>query len=146
MIQSISILFKWFDSQPKQSGIVYFDGVCSVCNGFVDFLINRDHNHSLQYTALQGEAAKENLNIELYKNIDSLIFQTDKKVYTRSNAALMALSSLGGFWKFAIWLRLIPRFIRDPLYNIIAKNRYSWFGKYDKCRIPTESEKGRILD
>ena len=146
MMQSFSILFKWFNPQPKHSGIVYFDGVCSVCNGFVDFLLGRDSNHSLQYTALQGEAAKENLNIELYKNIDSLIFQTDKKVYTRSNAALMALSSLGGFWKFAIWLRLIPRFIRDPLYNIIAKNRYSWFGKYDKCRIPTESEKGRILD
>ncbi len=146
MMQSFSILFKWFNPQPKHSGIVYFDGVCSVCNGFVDFLIGRDPNHSLQYTALQGEAAKENLNIELYKNIDSLIFQTDEKVYTRSNAALMALSSLGGFWKFAIWLRLIPRFIRDPLYNIIAKNRYSWFGKYDKCRLPTESEKGSILD
>ena len=72
MVQSVSILFKWFDPQPKQSGIVYFDGVCSVCNGFVDFLSGRDSNHSLQYTALQGEAAKENLNIELYKNIKYL--------------------------------------------------------------------------
>jgi predicted DCC family thiol-disulfide oxidoreductase YuxK len=146
MVQSVSILFKWFDPQPKHSGIVYFDGICAVCNGFIDFLISKDFNHSLQYAALQGETAKGNLKKELYNNIDSLIFQTDKKIYTRSNAALMALSSIGGFWKFVIWLKLIPRFIRDPIYNIIAKNRYSWFEKRDVCRIPTESEKGKILD
>lgn len=146
MIQSFYILFKWFDPQPKQSGIVYFDGVCSVCNGFVDFLISRDRNHSLQYATLQGETAKNNLDEELYKNMNSIIFQTDEKVYTQSNAALMALSSLGGFWKFAVWLRLIPRFIRDAFYNLIARNRYSWFGKRDACRLPTESERGRILE
>lgn len=146
MIQSISILYKWFDPQPKQSGIIYFDGVCSVCNGFVDFLISRDKNDSLQYTTLQGETAIKNLEPQLYTNVDSLVFQSREKIFTKSNAALMALSSLGGLWKFSIWLRLIPRFIRDPLYNIIAKNRYSWFGKRAKCRIPTESEKGKILD
>lgn len=144
-MQSFSKIFKWFDPQPKQSRIVYFDGVCSVCNGFVDFLISRDRNHSLQYATLQGETAKNNLDEELYKNMNSIIFQSDEKVYTRSNAALMALSSLGGFWKFAVWLRLIPQIIRDCVYRVIAKNRYNWFGKRDKCRVLTESEKERIL-
>lgn len=146
MIQSFSILYKWFDPQPKDSGIVYFDGICSICNGFVDFLITRDANHSLQYTTLQGDTAKENLNEDLYKNVNSLIFQSGEKIYTRSNAALMALSSLGGFWKFTIWLRLIPRFIRDAIYKLIARNRYTWFGKRGECRVPTKSERGRILD
>ncbi len=146
MIQSLSILLKWFDPLPKESGIVYFDGVCSVCNGFVDFLITRDHNHSLRYSTLQGDTAQKNLSEDLYKDVDSLVFQRSEKIYTQSNAALMALSSLGGFWKFVIWLRLIPRFIRDIVYNVIAKNRYAWFGRRDTCRMPTEGERGRILD
>lgn len=146
MIQSFSILFKWFDPQPMQSGIVYFDGVCSVCNRFVDFLITRDRNQSLQYATLQGETAKKKLSAELYTNLNSIIFQLGERTYSRSNAALMALSSLGGLWKFAIWLRLIPRCIRDPAYNLVARNRYSWFGKRSECRVPTESEQGRVLD
>lgn len=146
MIQPLSILLKWFEPQPKESGIVYFDGVCSVCNGFIDFLITRDDNHSLQYATLQGETAQKNLSTDLYKDIDSLIFQTSKKIYTQSNAALMSISSLGGFWKFALWLRLIPKFIRDTIYKTIAKNRYTWFGRRDTCRMPTENERGRILN
>ena len=146
MIQAFSKLYTWFDPQPKKSGIVYFDGVCSVCNGFVDFLITRDENQSLQYATLQGKTAKKKLNEELYANIDSIIFQQGEKTHSKSNAALMVISSLGGFWKFAIFLRLIPKFIRDAVYNLIAKNRYQWFGKNDFCRIATEQEKEIILD
>ena len=85
-MQSFFILFKWFDPQPKESGIVYFDGICSVCNGFVDFLISRDSNHSLQYAALQGETAKEKLSEELYTHVNSIIFQSGEKTYSKSNA------------------------------------------------------------
>lgn len=145
-MQSIFSLSKWFDPLPRESGIVYFDGVCSVCNGFIDFLIKRDSNHSLQYAALQGKTAQKNLSKELYENVDSIIFQRGEKIYFRSDAGLMTLASLGGFWKFVIWLRIIPKFSRDFVYNVIARNRYQWFGKRDKCRIPTESERGRVLD
>jgi len=146
MMQSVLILAKWFDPQPKNSGIVYFDGVCSVCNGFVDFLIKRDTAKSLQYAAIQGDTATQKLESSLLENMDSIIFQSGEKTYNKSNAALMAIASLGGWWKFAIWLRIIPRFIRDAVYRIIAHNRYRWFGKRDECRIPTFEERGRILE
>jgi len=145
LIHAFTFDGRWLKPKPKQSGVVFFDGVCSVCNGFVDFLISNDTNDSLQYAALQGEAAQEQLPPSDLKNVSTIIYKSEDKIYKESDAALKAIASIGGIWKLAIIFRLVPRFIRDNIYRYIARNRYNWFGKKDVCRMPTPEERNKIL-
>ncbi|MBT8231743.1 MAG: DUF393 domain-containing protein [Saprospiraceae bacterium] len=125
--------------------IIFFDGVCTICNSFVDFLISRDKSGKLYFASLQGKTASSTLSASDLKNIDTVIYIKDGKTYYRSDAALLAISSLNGLWKSVLIFRVVPKFIRDRVYNFIAKNRYKWFGKRDACRMPTESEGSQIL-
>jgi predicted DCC family thiol-disulfide oxidoreductase YuxK len=128
--------------QNKDNNIVFFDGVCSLCNGVVDFIMKRDKKKVFRFTSLQSEYSKENLkNIEL----DTIVYISNEKIYTKSKAVLEILSTLGGLWKLSLMLKLIPSFILDIGYDLISKNRYVWFKKKDTCRIPTKEEKERFL-
>ena len=131
--------------KTKEYSIVFFDGVCNLCNGLVDFMITRDNKSTLRYASLQGITAKELLPEEMISELDSLAFHTNKKIYTRSDAVILAIAQLGGLWKSILVLRIIPGFIRDPIYLYIAKNRYRWFGKRESCRMPTVEEKDSLL-
>lgn len=136
---------RWLKSKPKQSGIVFFDGICGLCNKFIDFLLSEDKNDTLTYAPLQGDTAKMKLSKDELENVNTIIYQEENKTYKLSDAILKILGSLGGIWKLVIIFRIIPKFIRDKLYKYVASNRYKWFGKKETCRIPTPEERSKIL-
>lgn len=129
-----------------QKRIVFFDGVCGLCNTSVDLLMKEDQNLVLQFAPLQGQHAKDILGEEKAAKLTSIHYYDGQKVYDQSGAVIRICRDIGGFWKLALILFLVPAFIRNPLYNYVAKNRYKWFGKRDACRIPTPEERNRILD
>lgn len=128
--------------------IILFDGVCNFCNYWVNFAIKRDKKKKLKFTTLQGEAAKQLLP-QFHINstsLSSVIFLDKGKAYTQSSAAIRICKHLNGGWKLFYGLMIIPKFIRDFFYNIIARNRYKWWGKKDECMIPTPELKERFLN
>lgn len=128
--------------------IILFDGICNFCNYWVNFAIKRDKKKKLFFTPLQGETAKQILpqyNINP-TSLRSVVFIDQDKAWTQSSAALRICKYLDGGWKLFYGLIIIPKFIRDFFYNIIARNRYRWFGKKDTCMIPTPDMKERFLD
>ncbi|MEE9437554.1 MAG: DCC1-like thiol-disulfide oxidoreductase family protein [Saprospiraceae bacterium] len=137
---------RWFSPKSKQSGIVFFDGVCGLCNKFIDFLIKEDLHNTMQFAPLQGETAKDRLTNNDMEVIDTIIFISDNKVYKKSKGAILAIAGMGGFWKLILMFLIIPNFIRDTIYSYIASNRYEWFGKRKTCRIPTKAEQMKILN
>lgn len=123
----------------KQGPIILFDGVCNLCNGAVQFVIRHDPKARFHFAPLQSEFAQQLLatlqhNIPTYS---SIVFVADEKIYIKSTAVLKICGQLSGGWKMARILLIIPRFIRDGVYNFIARNRYRWFGKKAECMIPT---------
>ncbi len=127
--------------------IILFDGVCNLCNGFVRFVIKHDKKNVFKFVSLQSDFTqqllqKNNLNTAELKSI--ILFQNEK-LFTRSTAALKIFKELNSGWKLIYAFIIIPKFIRDAVYNIIAKNRYRWFGKTDSCMIPTDELQEKFL-
>src|SRR2546423_56842 len=119
------------------TSVIFFDGVCNLCNWIVDFLIRRDKKRVLRYAPLQGTSATELLKPDLIEALPSVVFLDKKGAYQRSAAVIRAAAKLGGFWSAFMVFLIIPRPIRDAVYNWIGRNRYKWFGKRDSCRLPT---------
>ena len=128
--------------------IIFFDGVCNLCNRSVNFLIKQDKLGVLKFASLQSDFAKSFLPQGLINsvNLDSMVFSDGVSFYTKSSAVLAICKSLGGGFHFFRIGYLLPIFIRDGLYRFIANNRYKWFGKTDQCRVPTADLKERFLD
>ena len=127
--------------------IIFYDGLCAMCNRFIRILITLDKKEKFLLAPLQGkngEILKEGFSKEL-KGIDSVIFY-NKKVYTKSSAVINILSELGGIYKLAYIFNIIPSFISDSIYDYIARNRFQWFGKLDKCPMPEKKNISRFLD
>ena len=128
--------------------VILFDGVCNFCNYWVNFAIKRDKRKELKFTTLQGETARQLLpkyNINP-TSLSSVILIDNGKAYTQSSAAIRICKYLNGGWKLFYGLMIIPKFIRDFFYNIIARNRYKWFGKKESCMAPTPELRERFLD
>ncbi|HHD78684.1 MAG TPA: DUF393 domain-containing protein [Epsilonproteobacteria bacterium] len=123
--------------------VVIFDGVCGLCNASVNLLMRLDKKKTLRYTSLQGEYVKQS-NIE--KGIDSIVYVEQGIVYYKSTAILKILKSLGGIWVFINAFYLIPVWMRDFIYDVIAKYRYSIFGKMQSCRMPRKEEEELFID
>ncbi|MDB4289810.1 DCC1-like thiol-disulfide oxidoreductase family protein [Flavobacteriaceae bacterium] len=128
--------------------IIFFDGVCNLCNRSVNFLIKQDKKGVLKFASLQSDFAKSFLPQDIINsvNLDSIIFSDGVSFYTKSSAVLAICKSLGGGFHFFRIGYLLPIFIRDGLYRLIANNRYKWFGKTEQCGVPTEALKDRFLD
>ena len=131
---------------PQESHILFFDGQCILCNSFIDILLKRDKKKKLRFATLQGTTANKLLDQSLTGSLDSVVFYSDGKIYQESSASLRALGHLGGLYKLAMIILLVPPFIRNWVYKIISKNRYSWFGKLEECRISFEPFQDQILD
>jgi predicted DCC family thiol-disulfide oxidoreductase YuxK len=131
-------------SQNTNSDIVFFDGVCNLCNAFVDFVIRR--NSSLRFSSLQGKAAAQMLAPQLVRDLPSVVLKSGDQIFTESTAALKILIQLGGFWPLMSVFLIVPSFLRDMIYRWIGRNRYSWFGKRETCRLPSADERARFLD
>jgi predicted DCC family thiol-disulfide oxidoreductase YuxK len=128
--------------------IIFFDGVCNLCNSSVNFIIKHDEKKQFLFASLQSDAAKEILLQYNSKkiNLDSIVLLDNGKLYEKSTAALRISKHLNnGLFLLYIFI-IIPTFIRDYLYNYIAKNRYKWYGKKDSCMIPTKDLKSRFLE
>lgn len=128
------------------SSIVFFDGVCNLCNGFVDFLVRQDSKHVLRFASLQGKTSRELLGPGAGEKLASVVFYENGSTSTESAAVIRILSQLGGAWRLLALLRVIPVFLRDPIYRFIARNRYRWFGKRETCRLPSPEERTLFLD
>ncbi len=128
--------------------VILFDGVCNFCNGTVNFLIKQDKKEQLKFAALQSKAGQDLLkqyNLPL-NNFNSFLLIDKGKVYQKSTAALKLYNQLPWYWKWTQLFWIVPKFLRDVVYNTIAKNRYKWFGKKDQCMIPTPAIRSRFLD
>lgn len=128
--------------------VVLFDGVCNFCNYWVQFAIKRDRKKKLRFAALQGETAHQQLPKFGISptSLTSVILLDKGKAYTQSSAAIRICKYLSGGWKLCYGLIIIPKFIRNFFYNIIARNRYKWYGKREACMVPTPELRDRFLN
>jgi predicted DCC family thiol-disulfide oxidoreductase YuxK len=120
-------------SENKKTGrnyIILFDGTCKLCNNVVRFITKNDSGKIFCFIPLESEKASEYLNRYNKKNVNkgSVLLIQDEKIYTKSNAVLHILKCLDGLWPLFYGFIIVPGFIRDPVYDIIAKYRYRWFG------------------
>ncbi|WP_298327991.1 thiol-disulfide oxidoreductase DCC family protein [uncultured Dokdonia sp.] len=128
--------------------IILFDGVCNLCNGAITFIIKRDKDDVFRYAPLQSDvgknlAAKHKIDLD---KVDSIILVTDQSAVAKSTAALRIAKHLSGGWPLLAVFLFLPRFLRNAVYDFIARNRYKWFGKKDACMIPTPELKSKFLD
>ena len=138
-------------SQPKPevSGrpIVFFDGVCGLCNGFVDFLLRVDQHELLRFATLQGPTAQHLLGSTEAGGLNSVVFIDGGVVKTRSDAVAAILRRMDWPWRAAGYgLNALPALLRDAAYDLVAQNRYRLFGVKAACRIPSVAERRRFLD
>lgn len=131
----------------KNHKIILFDGVCNLCNGAVTFIIKRDKKDVFKFAALQSEIGQELISkfkIDTSK-LDSIILIDGEKHYEKSSAALRIAKYLSGAYPLLFGFMVVPKFIRNAVYDYIAKNRYKWFGKKESCMIPTAELKSKFL-
>ncbi|MFC0522848.1 thiol-disulfide oxidoreductase DCC family protein [Pontibacillus salicampi] len=127
--------------------IILFDGVCNFCDGAVQFIIKRDKKEQFYFASLQGEEGQRLVDeYEVDKQTDSIILLEKNHVYTKSTASLRILKEMSGLWKLLYILIAVPPFIRNKMYDLLARNRYKWFGKKSECTLPSPSVRKRFLD
>ena len=128
--------------------MLLFDGVCNLCNASVQWVLKRDRKGIFKFAALQSKTGQRLLQQLGFsqENFDTVVLVDGEKVFTRSDAPLEIARRLGGFWSLFSIFRIIPRFIRDAVYDWIARNRYRWFGRKEECMLPRPEWKSRFLD
>jgi len=134
-------------NNPVEHPVVFFDGVCNLCNSSINFIIKRDRKGLFRFSPLQGKYATTALPAELTnkERLPSLVL-LDTQVKVKSTAALSIAKRLTGLWPLLYVFIVIPAFVRHLIYDFVAKNRYKWFGKKDQCMIPTSDLKDRFID
>lgn len=128
--------------------IVLFDGVCNLCNGSVQFMLKRDKKDQFVFGSLQGKTGQEYLrkfNMPA-DGFNSFMLVEGGRLYSKSTGALRMLKHIGGAWSLLYGFIIVPKFIRDTVYDFIATHRYKWFGKQDSCWLPTPALKAKFLD
>ncbi|MFI5458359.1 MAG: thiol-disulfide oxidoreductase DCC family protein [Isosphaerales bacterium] len=126
--------------------VIFFDDVCVMCNGFVNLLLRVDRRQQFLLAPLRGETAQKLLPpLPDDASTWSMVYVDESGIHDQSDASLEVYRRLGGPWWLLSLARFIPRAIRNPVYRVIARNRYRWFGKRETCRIPSAEEKARFL-
>jgi predicted DCC family thiol-disulfide oxidoreductase YuxK len=131
-----------------QHPVILFDGVCNLCNAAVRFIIKEDKQNLFRFSSLQSTFGQSVLKKQYSapQLFNSFILLEKDRVYTRSTAALMVAKQLSGGWPLLYAFIIIPGFIRDAVYNVVANNRYKWFGKKDECWIPTPALQSKFIE
>ena len=145
-------------AQSSSTGaVIVFDGVCVLCNGWVRFLLRHDHRERYRFAAMQGDSGRALLvanGLDPDDPVSFLLVEYDliendssvsPRVSTDTDAMRRVLMGLGGVWRIAGLSALLPRRVRDPLYRMIARNRYRWFGRHDACPVPDPTQAYRFL-
>jgi len=133
---------------PENKFVVLFDGVCNLCNKSIQFIIKHDEKDKFRFVALQSEIGQEFLKtfqIDRTKTDSIILIDSKNSFHTKSSAALLIAKNLKKYSWMRVFLYL-PRFLRDFVYDVIAKNRYKWFGKKQECMIPTPELKAKFLE
>ena len=127
--------------------VILFDGVCNFCNSAVNFTLKRNTKANIRFAPMQSEAGQKLLQQYTLPvdDMQSFIFIENGIVYKQSTAGLKVCRHLRGFWPMCYVFMIVPKFIRDGIYNWIAKNRYKWFGVKQACMIPTPEVRSRFL-
>jgi predicted DCC family thiol-disulfide oxidoreductase YuxK len=127
--------------------IVFFDGVCVLCNRSVDFLLKRDRRKKLRFASLQSETAGQFLAQNNYPHFlaDTIVLYSRGRFFTKSEAVLKIAGLIGFPYSIAFVLKIFPITWRDKAYDFVARNRLKWFGVFEKCRIPDEETRNRII-
>ena len=125
--------------------VIFFDGYCGLCNGFVDFMIKVDKQGLFKFSPLQSEFAKSEVELADIQELKSVVVKIDGKTYRKSEGVFRALAKLGGIWKVCSLLHLLPPALSNFGYDLVAENRYKIFGKRDTCRLPTPDERARFI-
>lgn len=124
-----------------------FDGVCNLCNRWVNFVIRNDKKKVVLFDSLQSQAGHKILlqhNLST-SNFESLVYIKNNKALLKSTAVLYLMKDIGGIWKIFFVFIIVPKFLRDFVYMIVAKNRYRCFGKKNTCMLPTSDLADRFL-
>jgi len=137
---------KMGDDYPEL--IIIFDGVCNLCSRSVRFILRHDCRRTFKLATAQSTAGRALLSDHGLDpdKLETFVLLKKGEVYVRSDAALEIAKELDWPWRGLRTLRLVPRVCRDPLYNVIARNRYRWFGKKERCLIPTDDIRTRFID
>jgi predicted DCC family thiol-disulfide oxidoreductase YuxK len=132
----------------SQNPIIFFDGICNLCNSSVDYVIKHDKKQKFRFASLQSIYAQELLkdSVITLDNPQSLVYYHNGIIKQKSNAVLTIGYKLGFPFSLGVVFFIVPRFLRNYIYDVIARNRYKWFGQKDTCRIPSDSEKSLFLD
>ncbi|HEX8562111.1 MAG TPA: thiol-disulfide oxidoreductase DCC family protein [Flavobacterium sp.] len=136
------------ESLPKDKKIILFDGVCNLCDSSVQYIIRHDKRDLFRFAALQSETGQhilKHIGIDP-KHIDSVIlYEPGVAYYYKSTAVIEIAKNIGGFLTIATLLRILPKALLDPLYDITARNRYKWYGKKESCMLPTPELQVKFL-
>ncbi len=133
---------------PENKKIILFDGICNLCNAWIRFLIKHDTNDVFRYVSIQsnlGQQIIEMLEIDVSKTDSIILYEKEKNYYIKSKAIFKITKTLGRFFLILNLFSIIPKFITDYIYELIAKNRYKWFGKKDFCSIPNKENLSKFL-
>ena len=131
---------------PKDKKIILFDGVCNLCDSSVKFVIEHDKKDIFRFVSLQSELGQKIINHIGASTIDSsILYEPGKAYYLKSDVAFKILKEIGGFYKVLLVFSILPKSIRDHIYDYVAKNRYKWFGRKESCLIPTTELQSKFL-
>ena len=132
---------------PLDKPILLFDGVCNLCNNSVQFIIKRDAKAKIRFASLQSATGQQLLQQLGYpqEDFDTAILVDNGKVYDRSSVGLQVARKMDGLWPLAYIFIILPKPVRDIVYNWIAKNRYKWFGKEESCMMPSPDLRNRFI-
>lgn len=138
------------DVRPESAAhpIIFFDGVCNLCHGLVQFVIKRDPQERFRFASLQSDFARDHLApLGLDPStLDSLIFIENGVPYRKGKGAVRIFGGLRPPWPVFKLFRWLPAWLLDPLYDFVARNRYRWFGKKEQCPLPDPKQAHRFLD
>jgi predicted DCC family thiol-disulfide oxidoreductase YuxK len=133
---------------PQNKKIVFFDGICNLCDASIQFIIKYDKNDVFRFVSIQSELGKmiiSHIGIDISK-IDSIILYIPNKAYfTKANAVLTIIKDLDSFLSIFYFLKIVPNYIKNTMYDFVAKNRYKWYGKKEYCLIPSTELKSKFL-
>lgn len=136
----------WVPPVADEEPILFFDGVCVLCNRIVQLILLEEQRPVLRFAPLDGEVARARLADSPAAGVDSVVLYSHGQCHLRSEAALLTARALGGLWGVLWIFRAVPRTVRDSAYDFIAAHRYGWFGRLDACPIPTKQQRERFVD
>ncbi|GAF63123.1 hypothetical protein BTS2_0014 [Bacillus sp. TS-2] len=132
--------------EKEVGGIILFDGVCNVCNTFVDFILKKDTDEFYYFASLQSEKGQQLLETyQINKELDTVVVIENHQVYLFSDSIIKIAEKLSKPWSYLRFIIIFPRPIRNFFYRVFAKRRYKLFGQKSSCRLPTKEEKRRFL-